>query len=238
MIRKRAQAIVFDLDETLYRERRFALSGYAAVARYVEVEFGVPAADTFRSLARALRSGRRPTAFQDVCTRLGLDDRIVGDLVQVHRTHRPNLRLSPTVAAALTELRPTWALGVLTNGPPHVQRRKLEALGLTHVVDVVVFAADCVAGGKPHPVTFETVLRRLDVPPSRAIFVGDDTICDIDGANAAGMRTIQVVRPVRGLAMQSPLADAVVRDVTDVVGLAPTLVTPIGPRVVRERGAA
>jgi putative hydrolase of the HAD superfamily len=230
MTRRRQQAIVFDLDDTLYRERRFALSGYAAVARFVEREYGHPARVTFGLLASALRSGRRAAAFQSVCATLGLDRGVVSDLIQVHRTHRPALRLSAAVTQMVRLLGRDWALGLLTNGPPHVQRRKVEALGLGHMMDAIVFAAECVAGGKPHPTAFETVVRRLGVAASRTVFVGDDAICDIDGARAVGLRTIQIVRTFRGIGAQSPLADAIVKSVTEVATVAPMLVTPESPR--------
>jgi putative hydrolase of the HAD superfamily len=63
------RAIVFDLDETLYPERRFALSGFLAVARHVNGRYGVPTAAAFAVLRKALTDGRRPTAFQDLVER-------------------------------------------------------------------------------------------------------------------------------------------------------------------------
>jgi putative hydrolase of the HAD superfamily len=37
---------------------------------------------------------------------------------------------------------------------------------------------------------FEVALRSLNVPPSEAMFVGDDYHADIVGANKVGMKTI------------------------------------------------
>src|SRR5688500_12974006 len=49
-------AVIFDLDDTLYAERRFVLSGYAAVAAAVSSETGMPSRVLYRFLVRRFRS--------------------------------------------------------------------------------------------------------------------------------------------------------------------------------------
>ena len=88
----------------------------------------------------------------------------------------------------------TGGSACLTNGEPHVQRRKVAALGLGDLVDAVVFAAECGDGtGKPAPSAFRAALDRLNVEPARAVFVGDDPRTDIEGAAAVGMKTIHMM---------------------------------------------
>jgi HAD superfamily hydrolase (TIGR01509 family) len=50
---------------------------------------------------------------------------------------------------------------------------------------------------KPHPSIFEFVLRRLEVPPTSAVMVGDSLDDDIEGALALGMRAFLVDRDGR-----------------------------------------
>jgi FMN phosphatase YigB (HAD superfamily) len=61
--------------------------------------------------------------------------------------------------------------------------------GLLAAVDAVVFCVD-VGWRKPHPSPFRRALEILDVPAKEAVFVGDDPVWDVDGANGAGLRPI------------------------------------------------
>jgi putative hydrolase of the HAD superfamily len=190
------RAIVFDLDDTLYPTRRFLSSGFAAVADAVAPEIGVPAADILTVLrdARRFMPGRE---LQFLCDRFGLPASAVDRWVQIIRGHWPDIRLPLESARVLMDLQSTWRIGVLTNGYPDVQRRKVAALGLRELVDAVVFATEYGDGrGKPDRAPFLTVLDELNVPADRAVFVGDDLDADVFGAGRVGMRTIHIARDV------------------------------------------
>lgn len=186
------RAVIFDLDETLYPERHFILSGFAEVSRDVERRFGVPAADAFALLRRTLDQGElRAVAFQVLCARFGLPMATVGELVRLIRSHEPQLRLPRQSAAVLHTLRRDWKVGILTNGSPYTQARKIEALGLTDKVDAIVFAS-ATGAEKPDALPFNTILDRLGVPAETAVLVGDDPLSDIVGARRVGMKTIRI----------------------------------------------
>ena len=76
--------------------------------------------------------------------------------------------------------------------PGWLLRRDLEQMGLAGRLDVAVFSSE-VGKRKPHPLMFETALGTLDVPPERAVFVGDSRYADVRGASEVGMRTIQAL---------------------------------------------
>jgi putative hydrolase of the HAD superfamily len=215
-----ARAIVFDLDDTLYRERRFAVSGYRAVALGVEREFGIDREVAFRALVLSLRRDRRARAFQDLAASHGLPESVVPGWIECYRRHAPHLRLLPRVRRTLDDLRRRWRLGVLTNGLTGVQAAKVEALGLGPLVDQVIYA-DRFGGGKPSPEAFLEMLARLDVAPGRTVFAGDDPLRDIAGARRVGMKTVYLDRGRGGPAVG---ADAVVRAVWDVPAAAERLV--------------
>ena len=85
----------------------------------------------------------------------------------------------------------SWRLGLVTNGRPDIQARKIAALGLAPLVDAVVIAAEHGSGrGKPEAAPFLAGCAALGVTPAQAVFVGDDLACDIAGAHAVGMATI------------------------------------------------
>jgi putative hydrolase of the HAD superfamily len=195
-----ASAIIFDMDNTLYPEQQFIRSGFRAVAAEVSLRFGTPYRDGLATLLRALRLGSRAEALQILCAVHGLPQSAIGDLVDVIRAHDPVLHLPETTRTALRRARAEgWRLGVLTNGLPTTQARKVRALGIDTLVDTIVYGEEWGSGrGKPDREPFDLTRCRLNVPTAQTVFVGDDESRDIEGARQAGFRTILVRQPGHG----------------------------------------
>ena len=190
------RAVIFDLEDTRSRERRFVLSGLRAVACDIARRHGVPADETWRVMQRHFRRTGRAALLQAVCRAQNLPLQEIPGWVALIRAHTPSLRLPVRSAAALRRVRADgYRVGILTNGPPDTQRTKVRALGLEAMVDAIVYADEHAPGGKPHPDCFDAVLSAVGVPASRAVFVGDHPLNDIDGARAAGMRTVWLSAP-------------------------------------------
>jgi len=213
-MRPEPRALLFDLDDTLHPRRRFVLSGLRAVATHVAVTSGVPLATVTAILARAVR--RQPgRELQALIAALDLPTDHVAALVEVVRAHAPAIRLDRATRGVLQRLRGAWRLGVVTNGVAEVQQRKVAALGLAALVDTVIYATAGGRPGKPAAAPFLEACARLAVPPSRAIFVGDDMTVDIEGAAAVGMKTVWLApRHRRGAG--GPHADITVHTIADV----------------------
>ena len=127
---------------------------------------------------------------QALCASLALPASIVPSLVAILRDHSPSLRLPCESRRVLTTLRGGWKIGILTNGTPEIQRRKVAALGLAALVDAVVFAdrsAATDAANRRRP-RFARRSTGSVVAPERTVFVGDDAHADIAGAAASGCR--------------------------------------------------
>jgi putative hydrolase of the HAD superfamily len=77
-------------------------------------------------------------------------------------------------------------------------RAELQRYNLLDALDAVVFCVD-VGWRKPHPTPFRRALEILGASADNAVFVGDDPVWDIQGADAIGLRPIL-------LAGQSPPA--------------------------------
>jgi putative hydrolase of the HAD superfamily len=94
---------------------------------------------------------------------------------------------------ALEDLRQTYRLALLTNGPPDLQREKIEGADLARYFEVVTISGD-EGIGKPDERIFALTLDRLAVPPQAAVMVGDSLRRDIAGAQGAGLKAIWVNR--------------------------------------------
>jgi putative hydrolase of the HAD superfamily len=179
----RWRAVVLDLDDTLYPEAAYVRSGFRAVAARAQETLGVPAAEAEAELVALFEEGVRGDTF---------------DLVAAYRAHAPEIAPCPEAQALLRRLRADGsAVGLLSDGDPAVQGRKLDALGLWEAFDAIVVTGELGPdAGKPSPRGFEEVLRRLgDAPPGEAVYVSDNPAKDFVGARRAGMRSIRVRRP-------------------------------------------
>lgn len=193
----RWQAIVFDLDDTLYAEREYVRSGMRAVAVWAHAELGCPAEATFAELWRLFQQGVRGDTFNRWLADRGLEanDRVAA-MVSVYRRHTPQLTLEPETRKVLTDLGRRCRLGLVTDGTLEVQKRKVAALDLQRHFDAIVYS-DALGpdAWKPSPRPFEVVLDRLSVPAGEAAYVADNPAKDFFGARQVGMATIRIRRP-------------------------------------------
>jgi putative hydrolase of the HAD superfamily len=95
------------------------------------------------------------------------------------------------VETLVSDLRESYRVGLLTDGPVRAQRAKLDALGWTELFDAVVVTGT-LAAGKPDERAFRAVIDELATSAAETIYVGDHPEIDIAGAHAAGLRTVQV----------------------------------------------
>lgn len=80
-------------------------------------------------------------------------------------------------------------LGLITNGAIRSQRSKIDQVNIRSYFDTIVIS-DEVGIKKPDKLIFEITLEKLKSNPQNTIFVGDQPINDIAGAEAAGIRGV------------------------------------------------
>jgi putative hydrolase of the HAD superfamily len=176
-------------------------------------------------LLQAFHNGGRGRELQICLSRFGLPESIAPSLVNVIRRHQPALALPAASQQMLASLRRGWRIGVVTNGVPEIQARKIAALGLGDRVDAIVYADAVGSGaGKPDPEPFLAASRRLKVGVNRTVFVGNDPVRDVFGAWRVGMRTIHVAGPRPAAGSSALVADAMVRSLIEVPDVAARLV--------------
>jgi len=100
-------------------------------------------------------------------------------------------QLLPGVPAALEALRSDGRrLALLSNFDQRL-RPLLRDLGLHPCFEAVTLPADAQAA-KPDCRIFEVCLKRLGLPPHRAVYVGDHASHDVKAARAAGLHAIDI----------------------------------------------
>lgn len=191
------QAIVFDLDDTLYPERAYMLGGFRAVAAWGEKHLDIPCHQGFSELCRLFGEGVRGDTFNRWLEAHGINPANWGPhMVQVYREHNPNIAPYPEVPELLQRLRLRYRLGLVSDSYAEVQKRKLAALGLNSCFDALVFSDEWGREAwKPDSRPFEIVLERLGVTGPEAVYVADNPNKDFLGARQVGMWTVRVRRP-------------------------------------------
>ena len=108
-----------------------------------------------------------------------------------------------------------YKLGLVSNGKSPFQERNFNALGVKGLFGTVV-VSEAVGFRKPDPEIFALACDDLDASPEKVIFVGDNPVADIQGANNLGMYTIYIPGNY-GLECNS--ANAVCTDYRDFPGI-------------------
>jgi putative hydrolase of the HAD superfamily len=189
--------VVLDLDDTLYLERDFVASGFAAVGDEVERRFGVAG---FGAIAwQRFLDGDRGNVIDLVLADLELvaSTEDIRHLVEVYRSHPPTLSLPSDALTFLDAIAARAEVAVLTDGWPRTQRNKLSALGLGRMQNQAVVTDEL--GGpefrKPHRAGFLAVEAHFHrAPTDRYVYLADNPGKDRDGALAAGWSFVRIRR--------------------------------------------
>jgi putative hydrolase of the HAD superfamily len=104
------------------------------------------------------------------------------------------VKIDENTESTLRKLHGRFKLGIVSNfAIPECVTRLLERHGLDKLFDVVIVSG-AVNKRKPHPEIFQKALQKLGVSAEETVFVGDTVDADVQGAKAAGMKTIYVER--------------------------------------------
>ncbi len=191
------QAIVFDLDDTLYAERAYVRSGFRAVAAWLEEVLHVSSTEVFNELDAIFEAGNRSHTFDSLLERRGMLRAVrVETLLAVYRSHEPTIDLYPGMRELLKRLRRRYRLGLVSDGSLAVQRRKVSALEIEALLDAIVLSDKWGREAwKPSTVPFREVLRKLGVAAQQAVYVADNMVKDFAGPASVGMHTIRLRWP-------------------------------------------
>lgn len=212
----RSPCVVFDIDDTLYLERDYVRSGFAAVGDLLRRDHGIEgAADR---AWRLFVDGHRGSTFDVVVDEHDLSPELVVDLISCYRSHRPAITPCADSVMAVARLRQVARLAVISDGPIESQRAKAEVLGIDEWSQATVLTAELGEGrSKPAKDPFVEVQRRIPGAVWYA-YVGDNPLKDFVAPRQLGWRTVRVRRP-GSLHEQIENGDDVDTEITDLAGL-------------------
>ena len=155
--------------------------------------------------------GYRRESWRRALADLGVLDVELAEELAQSRPEAPSMPdlLFPEVEQVLTDLRPDYGLGLVTNGAPAIQRRKVVSAGLASHMDVIVVAGE-VGLGKPAAPIFHRALEQASATPGSSVMVGDRLDADVLGAQGMGIFSVWINRDGRedgGILPDAQIAD-------------------------------
>lgn len=179
------KAIIFDLDDTLYPENEFVLSGFKSIT--------IPG--FFEQAKKHFENGVLGKIFNTSLDSLGIryNEDTIQELIKTYRSHLPTIKLFDDAKWALSNL-DGYKIGIITDGYAKTQRNKVQSLGLN--VDYIVYTDDYGRENwKPSPLPYNIMSEKLNVLPCECVYVADNITKDFITPNKLGWRTIQIIRP-------------------------------------------
>jgi putative hydrolase of the HAD superfamily len=185
-------AVAFDLDDTLAvptRDRQTILSEAARAAGAPPLSREAYLAAHAECLTEETREPIFAALLSDHQNETGASPAAVAE------AYRELIAEALTPVAGVErlfdDLRGSYRVGLLTNGPVVAQHDKLRNLDWVGAFDVELVTGS-LAAGKPDPRAFEALLAELGTAPDDTVYVGDDIHADIAGAAGVGITPVQV----------------------------------------------
>ncbi len=190
------KAVLFDIDDTLFPSTEFAARARKNACRAM-VEAGLHAAPTqaFDTLERIVsrKGSNYGRHFDELCKKFGCkdSDRVIAAGIVAYHNTKASIQPFPEAVRTLLALRDSgYVIAIASEGQKIKQWDKLIRLGLDCLFHDV-FVTNEKGAGKT-PAFYRTISKKLKIPPSKILMVGNNPKKDIEPAAAAGMKTARM----------------------------------------------
>jgi putative hydrolase of the HAD superfamily len=187
------RAVLFDLDGTLLNRRVTFRRHLQLQVQRLDDLFSDAGGDLVERMLVLDDNGSAPRHefYHRIAEEFSLPGWASARLLEDFEAHFPESCVPvPNLSVTLNALRKAGLqLGLITNGRVLIQGRKIDGLGIRHLLDVVVIS-ESAGVRKPDPRIFADALSRLGVVPSAAAYVGDNPEVDVLGAKRSGLVAI------------------------------------------------
>jgi HAD superfamily hydrolase (TIGR01509 family) len=181
------QAVVFDLDGVLVDSEGL----WDVVRRGVAAEAGRPWPAQATRAMQGMSTAEWSAYLTEVVGVPAAPRQVAATVVERIAAHyQTRLPLYPGALDVVERLGRRWPLGLASSSPRRLIDTVLQSAGLARWFAVSVSTEE-VEAGKPSPVVYQTVVRRLGVDPSQVIAI-EDSSNGLRSAAAAGLSVLAV----------------------------------------------
>lgn len=199
MIQKR-KVVVFDLDDTLYKEIDFLKSAYRHIASLVS-NAQVSKEEVYQLMWETYQ--QKGNAFEAAVKTFGFHLYTVDWMINVYRYHQPNIFLDEETKTTLMRLKDDGvAMGILSDGRMITQTNKIRALGLYRFFDEEdIIINEVETRFKPDMKSFCIFMERYG-KDAEYWYIGDNTSKDFMAPNSLGWITVCLLNDGRNIHQQ------------------------------------
>lgn len=186
--------LVLDLDDTLYDENSFVISGFRSVAKLISPLSDYSIEQLVDWMTEDLMSNGRGQIFNNCLKRINhYSDELLKACIDNYRYHKPEIVIFKEAIELLNRYArvPKY---LVTDGNPDVQNSKIDALKIRPHFEGIYptwsFGKDW---HKPSLLPFSEIARRENVALSDICYIADDPYKDFVLLNAVGASTVRVL---------------------------------------------
>jgi putative hydrolase of the HAD superfamily len=189
------EVLVFDLDDTLFLEKDFVLSGFKSVDVWLTQTSNIKG--FYDVCLNIYMSGIRGYIFNRALDELKAiyDLSLIEKMVQVYRLHIPKISLLDDAKEILSYFSSKKSLSIITDGYYATQANKIEALGLNRLFDFIIYSdANGKQSWKPSEWPYLELMKCYTKNDLEFIYIGDNILKDFITARKLGWKTVHISR--------------------------------------------
>lgn len=190
------KAVIFDLDDTLFSEYEFVLSGFLAVGHWMESHYQIKG--FFDIAQRLFAEGKKGKIFDSALEGLGITANpvLIKILLQVYRQHIPKITLYEDAKWAVEYLKKKGhQIGIITDGYLTTQQKKVASLGIELFFNTIVYSDKYGRNNwKPSSVPYLKAMALLGCQGNECVYIGDNPSKDFITAKKLGWQAIHICR--------------------------------------------
>jgi len=196
MVANHIEALIFDLDDTLYSENEYAFKALRLIADYIGYEFDLDK-DSVYKIMMSIKSDDRfkHKRFETILEMLHINLELDA-MFNLYRTADVEIYPFPDAIKLMDYLlRNNYKIGLITNGDSVLQRNKLRLLKLYKYFTSIIITDELgIDYRKPNSFTLKMMANDFNIDIDKCIFVGNDYETDIGAAIGAGMKWLLIDR--------------------------------------------
>lgn len=189
------KAIVFDMDDTLYKEKDYVISGFKAVDNWFKEKY--KKTGFYNTAIQLFDAGENKFIFNKALEKLNVnyDEKLISNMLEQYRSHEPDIQLLEEADWVLNNLVNIVKIGLISDGYLVTQEKKVNALKLKEKFHSIIltdrFGRE---HWKPSQVPYEQISSELQIPHHQCVYIGDNLNKDFITAKKLDWTTIHIDR--------------------------------------------
>lgn len=191
------KVIVFDLDDTLYNEIDYMISGFRKVVKYLNDNYkiNIDIENAIKEMKKSYYLGEKP--INKLLNDYNLyNEENINKCLNVYREHIPEIVLDKAIKNMLCDFKENnKKLGIITDGRPEGQKAKIKALNIEKLFDYIIITDEI--GGveyrKPNKISYDMMKEHFGVRYEEMCYVGDNIKKDFIYPEKIGIKSIYYI---------------------------------------------